>query len=142
RDTTTNKQPKIKNTARYTRTGSRRFEGLWDRTVDPFQLGLQSLDRRAEPVAPRARRLGEGRIGIISGITDPGLAFFNLNLRFESRARAIELADGALQLGNFAHRIVNLEAPWGRSVEFHVTSLFGTSFGETTSCLIPTRSAS
>jgi hypothetical protein len=77
-----------------------------------------------EPVAPPARRFGEGRIGKISGIADPSHSFFVLDLRFESRARAVELADGALQLSNLAHRIVNPEAPWDRSVECHVTSLW------------------
>jgi hypothetical protein len=56
------------------------------------------VDSCAESVAPLARRFGEGRIGKISGITDPSPAFFVLNLSFESRARAVEFADGALQL--------------------------------------------
>ncbi len=75
-----------------------------------FELGFEAVGGGAQVVAALARRLGEGRIGEMPRILDPGAGLFGRDLAVEIGGHTLELMDHMLKVGDLARLFVRLKA--------------------------------
>ena len=85
------------------------FQCLVPLALGGFELGFQAVGGGAQVVTALARRFGEGRVGKMRRVLDPGAVLLGLDLAVEIGGHVLELADHVLEIGNLACFLVGLK---------------------------------
>ena len=74
------------------------------------ELGREVRGRSRQIVAPLERRLGEGWIGVMVDVGDPGTLLLDGDLPVEVHSHVVEVADHGLDVGHLAALFFDVEA--------------------------------